>query len=214
MDIILLKVDEKVTWAELEGFTGCLGKAKRRGILAKKNDTDRINALLSRLLTLSELSKRTGMPMRKIAFEFGPHGKPYVRGGGIQYSLSHTRGAVCVGFSDGSEIGVDIERADRKVSPALYGRVLSDNERAAVKSDRDMIKCWVRKEAFLKRMGIGLASELRGVDTTVLPDTAVLNCGEFLIGASGDNAPDTVVGDITLDELLGRFVKLGAVKMK
>lgn len=207
MDIILLKVSENVKWIELEGFMGCLDKAKRQGVLTKKNDSDRINALLSRLLTLSELSERLGVPGRKIAFEFGPHGKPYVKGGGIQYSISHTKGAVCAGFSRFGEIGVDIERADRKVNSSLRGRVLSDNECVRVRSDREFIECWVKKEAFLKRTGIGLVGDLRGVDTTALPDTSALFCGEFLIGASGDNSANAAVCEIALNELLEKYVK-------
>lgn len=208
MDIILLKVDEKITWRELEGYTGCLDLSRRRGIAAKKNDTDKINALLSRLLVLSEISKRSGVPMNKIKFTFGTHGKPYPKDINLQYSLSHTKGAVCVGFSQNTEIGADIERSDRRVNPALYKRALSDEELAAVSTDRDFLKCWVMKEAFLKRLGLGITRDLRGINTTSLPDTAVIDRGSLLIGASGDNAPMAAVREISLDELLGRFTMI------
>jgi len=52
LDILLLQVDENLTWRELEGYMGCLSGARQRGIMKKKSDGDRINALLSRLLIL------------------------------------------------------------------------------------------------------------------------------------------------------------------
>lgn len=210
MDILLLKVDEKITWQELEGFLGCLDCVRRHGITAKKNDTDRINALLSRLLVLSEISKRTGIPMNKIGFTFGTHGKPYLKDISLQYSVSHTKGAICVGFSQNAEIGVDVECSTRRINPVLYKRALSGAELAAVNTDRDFLKCWVMKEAFLKRLGLGITKDLRGINTLSLPDTAVIDYGDLLIGASGDNASMSTVKEVSLNELLGNFTLINS----
>ena len=186
MDILLLKVSERLTWTELKGYMGCLSGSRQNGIQKKKSDSGKINALLSQLLVLSELSKRTDIPVRKISFEFGAHGKPYLKdGGGVQFSLSHTNGAICAAFSDNGEIGIDIERADRRINEAMYKRVLSGEELARLASNSDFLRFWVQKEAFLKRLGIGITRDLRGINTSELPDTAVLEHGSFYIGASG-----------------------------
>lgn len=206
MDIILLKVDEKLTWAELEGYMGCLSGARRRGIIKKKCEGDRINALLSQLLLLSELTKRTGLPMRKIKFEFGTHGKPYLKDGGVQFSLSHTGGAICAAFSDKEEIGVDIERKDRRVNEVMYKRVLSDEEAFHMTSNGDFLRFWVQKEAFLKRLGIGITRDLRGVNSLELPDTTAIDFGEYFIGASGKGAKDAAVRETALRDVLDRYV--------
>lgn len=216
MDLFVLCYSPEITWIELEGFLGCLTPARRRGILKKKQEPDRINALLSRLLILSEITRRTGIPQNKISFDFGNHGKPYLKNSGLQFSLSHTKGAICAAFSDISdkhgetagEIGIDIERRDRRVNPAVYDRVLAKNEKPLVKSPEDFIRCWVKKEAFLKRTGIGIVDDLRGIDTTILPDTTAFNYGELIIGASGKGALAVSVTTVTVDELLGRYVKL------
>ncbi len=68
MDIILLRYPENTSWLELEGFLGCLTPARRNGVLKKKTQSDRINTLLSRLLMLSEIEKRTGIKQSKIEY--------------------------------------------------------------------------------------------------------------------------------------------------
>lgn len=207
MDIILLRTSENLTWEEISGYLGCIDKARRAAVNRKANETDKINALLSRLLVLSEIKSRTGLPERKIRFTLGTYGKPYLKDSSLFFSLSHTRGAICAAFSEGEEIGIDVERRDRRVSEAMYKRVLSEEERFRATSDIDFIRFWVQKEAFLKRLGIGISRDLRGVNSPELPDTSVIDCGELLVGASGKGAPDAGVTEITLDELLDRFTK-------
>lgn len=206
MDILLLQVGENLTWRELEGYMGCLSGARQRGIMKNKSDGDRINALLSRLLILSELSRRTKLPLRKLKFELGTHGKPYLKAGGVQFSLSHTRGAICAAFSDKEEIGVDIERKDRRVNEAMYKRVLSDEEAFHLTSNGDFLRFWVQKEAFLKRLGIGITRDLRGVNSLELPDTTAIEHGSYFVGASGKGAFDAAVSEVSIKEMLSRYV--------
>lgn len=216
MDILILTYSESLTWKELEGFLGCLTPARQRGVMKKNGYFDRINTLLSRLLVLSEISRRTGIPDKKIRFDFGAHGKPYLRNSNLQFSLSHTKGAVCAAFSaieedaggEIGEIGIDVEDRSRRVSSAMYERSLSPEEQASVHSSEDFLRCWVKKEAFLKRMGTGIISDLKGLNTNILPDTASFDCGDYIIGASGKGALTAAVSTITLDELLNRYVKL------
>lgn len=219
MDILILNYSQSLSWKELEGYLGCLTPARRRGILKKQQEPDRINSLLSRLLVLSEITRRTGIPQNKIRFDFGSHGKPYLKDSGLQFSISHTSGAVCAAFSaipeNGEkidekigEIGIDIENRRRRVNPVIYKRALAEDEKPLIRTPEDFIRCWVKKEAFLKRTGIGIVCDLRGINTNILPDTAAFDCGELIIGASGKGALTASVTKITLEELLGRYTKL------
>ena len=110
-------------------------------------------------------------------------------------------------FSDweSGEVGVDIERRDRRVSERIRERILSENEKLLVSSTEDLLRLWVQKEAFLKRLGTGIADDLRGADTTLMQDTEALCCGEYLVGVSGRGAGAAQVKVITLDELLRQF---------
>lgn len=221
MDILILTYSQNLSWKEIEGYLGCLTPARRRGILKKKQEADRINALLSRLLVLSEITRRTGIPQNKISFDFGTHGKPYLKNSKLQFSLSHTNGAICAAFtaipddssessetSEIGEIGIDVENRHRRVNPVIYKRALAEDEKPLIRTPEDFVRCWVKKEAFLKRTGIGIVCDLKGINTNILPDTAAFDCGELIIGASGRGALTASVTKITLEELLGRYTKL------
>lgn len=205
LDIIVVYT-EGADFSVLEKYLGCVSKARKATVLKKAADEDKVQSLVAALLLRSELSKRLGIPHKKTVFEKGAHGKPYIRGGGAQFSVSHTRGAVCVAVSESDmEIGVDIERRDRRIIGKLKERTLSKNELAQLSSDEDFLRMWVQKEAFLKRTGIGLTTVIRGVDTTVLKDLAVYECGAYFVGVAGTTANEAQVRVLPLDELLAGF---------
>ena len=176
---------------------------RRDRIARKRSGSDKLLSLTAGLLISLEVTRRTGIPRESIRYVHGAFGKPYLDGSTLQFSLSHTKGAVCAVFSDGEsgEVGVDIERRDRRVSE----RILSENEKLLVSSTEDLLRLWVQKEAFLKRLGTGIADDLRGADTTLMQDTEALCCGEYLVGVSGRGAGAAQVKVITLDELLRQF---------
>lgn len=206
MEILLLKTGN-VSWSEISGFLGCLDFTRRKSVLKKANDSDKINSLLSKLLLLSEIEKRTGIPRKKLAFTLGAYGKPYLKNSNVFFSLSHTAGAIVAAFCDGEEIGADVERKNRPVNERMYPRVLSDEEQKTVKSSEDFLRLWVQKEAFLKRLGVGITRDMRTISPETLPDTAALDCGDFLVGISGKGAKEAAVTEIQLNDLLSRYIK-------
>lgn len=204
MDIILMKYPETMCFSDIEHYLKYLTIPRQNGILKKKNDSSKVNTLLSRLLLLWELEQRTGIVQSKIEFVRGIHGKPYLKDSSLQFSLSHTKGAVCVAFSDKGEIGIDVERAARRVRPDLYKNVLCQEELAALDSS-GFLHFWVQKEAFLKRLGLGITQDLRGVNTLILPNTVAVQCGEYYVGISAEETPITNITTISLPELLGKY---------
>ena len=206
MKILLLRTGN-VSWSEISGFLGCLDFTRRKSVLKKANDSDKINSLLSKLLLLSEIEKRTGIPRKKLAFTLGAYGKPYLKNSNVFFSLSHTAGAIVAAFCDGEEIGADVERKNRPVNERMYPRVLSDEEQKTVKSPEDFLRLWVQKEAFLKRLGVGITRDLRAISPETLPDTAALDCGDYLVGISGKGAKEAAVTEIQLNDLLSRYIK-------
>ena len=204
MDIIVIET-AGVQFSDVEKYLACVSKGRQASVMNKIADENRVLSLVAGLLVRSEISRRTGMPVEKIVFDKGPHGKPYVKGAKLWFSLSHTNGAVCAAFSEDGEIGVDIEHWDRKVSENVRSRILSENERALVKDAEDLIRIWVKKEAFLKRTGIGIATKLSGADTAILPDVSVFAAGEYFVGAAGKNAGQAEITVMSLSELLKRF---------
>lgn len=181
-----------IAFAEVEKFLPRVTESRRQSVLKKRDEAAKVESLMAEVLVLWGIRERTGMAPREVRFARGAHGKPYLVGSGLHFSLSHTKGAVCAAFSD-SEVGVDIERRDRRVSEAVIDRVLSERERPMCSGGEDFIKAWVCKEAFLKRLGVGITRDLRNVDTLMLPDTAAFVHGDYLIGASGSGAEQAVI---------------------
>lgn len=102
-------------------------------------------ALLYRIL------QTYGLPVGTVVF--GEYGKPAFREDCIFFSLSHADGAVAVSVAD-VPTGVDIERVDRRFSPRMPDKCLT--EREAENYDGDFIRLWCRKESIVKLTGEGL----------------------------------------------------------
>lgn len=207
MDIYLIKTND-IAFSQLTPYLDCVSFFRRAVIERRRDDAAKVNSLISELLILCEISRRTGIDREKLRFRSGPHGKPYIRnknGAWLEFSVSHTDGAVTAAFSGEGEIGIDIERPDRRVSDAMYNRVLCDEERVHVTSGADFIRAWVQKEAFLKRLGVGITRDLRGVNSLELPDTVAETFRGYFIGISGKGAADAQMIQLTCEELLGHF---------
>ena len=82
---------------------------------------------------------------------YNRYGKPYFPDHeDVQFNISHTRGAILVGFHD-QPIGVDIERI-RPVSERTMQRI------ADVKTEKEFFESWTRRESRGKWSGTGLGA--------------------------------------------------------
>ncbi|WP_051324868.1 4'-phosphopantetheinyl transferase family protein [Candidatus Solirubrobacter pratensis] len=102
------------------------------------------------------LGVRLGVAPRDVAFRHGPDGKPEVDGG-PRFNLSHAGAVALVALADGREVGIDVERTDRRSHAIL--RALTGNEREALGEEPDhlaLLRVWCRKEALAKATGGGL----------------------------------------------------------
>lgn len=201
MEVLIVTTDD-IDFAGAQEYLSQVSSLRRSRIMKKRSEEDKLLALTAGLLVSSELSRRSGIPRERLRYAHGAFGKPYLIGSELQFSLSHTRGAVCAVFSDAGEVGADIERRDRRVGERLYSRVLSDRERLLVNSGEDFIRLWVQKEAFLKRLGTGIADDLRGADTTLLRDTVVREFGGYFVGISGAGSEQAEIHAMTFRELV------------
>ena len=112
------------------------------------------------------LGRWLGREPGAIDFELSAHGRPLLRNGGAVFSLSHSADmALCAVTSEG-ELGVDIERRRSLEHRALGRRFFSASEADALEElpederEAAFFDCWVRKEAYIKAKGLGLALAL------------------------------------------------------
>ncbi len=71
----------------------------------------------------------------------------------------------------GLPVGIDVERERDRCSAELVDKVLGPRERAIVLAapepvrTREFLRCWTRKEAVLKAVGIGIVTVLSELET-------------------------------------------------
>jgi 4'-phosphopantetheinyl transferase len=112
------------------------------------------------------LGERLGVEPRAVAFVHNPHGKPHVAGE-LCFNLSHAGAVGLVALARGREVGIDVERTDRRSRAVM--RALTAAERAALGEPPDhveLLRVWCRKEALAKAIGGGLRWAPERFDTT------------------------------------------------
>ncbi len=93
-----------------------------------------------------------------------PQGKPTVEG--CFFNISHTDGIAVCAVSD-REVGIDIERFDRKLNESVIKKAFTPAEIQMVGDDRDkFIRLWTVKESVMKWYGLGLGLMPEYIDVT------------------------------------------------
>jgi 4'-phosphopantetheinyl transferase len=95
-----------------------------------------------------------------LRFEIGPHGKPHLAGGALQFNLSHSDGRAAIALSERA-VGVDIQQQRTGIGLArMAERYYAPTEAAWMRSAPDpeelgrrFSRLWSRKEACAKVTG-------------------------------------------------------------
>ena len=121
------------------------------------------------------VARRTGQPPEALAFDYGPHGKPFLRGAsGPAFNMSHSEGIGLIALDDEDReatpgaIGVDVELLRTLPdAPELAAANFEPEECETLiqlcepaRSQAFLIG-WTRKEACLKALGSGFSSPTR-----------------------------------------------------
>jgi 4'-phosphopantetheinyl transferase len=111
------------------------------------------------------LALYSGDSAADLSFSVAASGKPSLAAHSdtLSFNLTHAQGCALIAVSDGQQIGVDLEKADRQVKAlAIAQRYFAPTERQAIESapaaarGEVFFRYWVAKEAVLKGAGIGL----------------------------------------------------------
>jgi 4'-phosphopantetheinyl transferase len=123
-----------------------------------------------------------------LRFITGPHGKPALdRERGLSFNLSHSGALAVYAFARGPVVGIDVEVLDRNTHRdhlALAERVFAPEVARRMRTlaptarRREFLREWVRHEARLKCLGVGLA----GSDKLAEADSSELWVSELEIG--------------------------------
>lgn len=100
----------------------------------------------------------------QIDYCYGEHGKPDFAGGKFHFNLSHSGQYVCCALAE-EEVGIDIQRMHPLKNMRVAERFFSQEENDLLRvcgSERErqelFYRIWVRKEAYAKLTGAGIAA--------------------------------------------------------
>lgn len=138
---------------------------------------------------------------RRVPFQFGPQGKPFLPGA-PGFNLSHSGGWLALVLGDSAHLGIDIEAGAGLGDGAdLVPRVLHPQEAAAWHAAPDrrslFLRAWTRKEALLKAKGCGTLDEFPTIDTRLTDETPLLD------GVRLHPLPGPLVGAVAIPDGFG-----------
>ncbi|MFG2898977.1 4'-phosphopantetheinyl transferase family protein [Streptomyces zaomyceticus] len=163
-----------------------LDAEERRRWRALVREEDRARYLAAHGSLRRLLGHRLGIPADRVEFVRedcplcgGPHGRPAVRGGGVHFSLSHSGELVLIALAP-MPVGVDVEAHPEAGVSDLVADSLHPLERDEFARLPPEVRpaaftwCWVRKEAYLKGTGEGLAGGLERTYIGLGPEPAAV----------------------------------------
>jgi|GEM_PF-959810 Phosphopantetheinyl transferase len=128
-------------------------------------DRDRERFGIGRVKLRKLLAEYTGIPGAEIIFRYNTFGKPVIEGN-ITFNISHSEDIMVAAVAKCREVGIDVEKIKELNDPEGMARVaFTEEEKASFCSKPEELKkwhflrLWTRKEALLKAMGIGFASQ-------------------------------------------------------
>jgi len=157
--------------AELSGFEQLLSEDERARAARFLFPRDRQHFTAARAVLRSIVASYVNMAPNQLQFSVGPHGKPALATGfdasTLSFNVSHSRDVALYAISGGCDVGVDVEHvsADTDVDQ-MAERFFSPRELATFRllpseeKQYAFFTCWVRKEAYVKARGNGLAIPL------------------------------------------------------
>lgn len=110
------------------------------------------------------LGRYLRLPPIEVPIDTAPNGKPHLAASvasDLQFNLAHSGELALVAVTSSGEIGVDVERL-RPVDhwPEISSRYFHAEEAAiigdAAHTPANFFRCWTRKEAVLKAIGVGI----------------------------------------------------------
>lgn len=147
-------------------------------------DQDRNRFIAGRLLLRQILSRYLKAEPARIHLAYNQYGKPALKqapgSSPLYFNLSHSRDIALFAFSTDCEIGVDIEqiRAETRIRET-GSQVFSTSELESIftldpaEQRMAFFQYWVRKEAFIKALGVGFSLPLKQLEVHGAPDKPV-----------------------------------------
>lgn len=162
-----------------------LNKDEQQHAVRYHFERDRKRFIAARGLLRYVLSAYLNKAAEKIAFQYGPQGKPTVADTTVQFNVSHSNDRILIGVGYHHPLGVDVEHMTRTIEiDSIAARFFTAREARQIQAlggnaqRRAFFNVWTRKEALLKTMGSGLSLSLQACEVSVDDEavSTVLSC--------------------------------------
>ena len=163
--------------ASATNFDNALSPDERARAAGLALESPRQVFVASRAALRSMLGRYLDLSPNRVPIVTDPGGKPRLAGGDLRFNLAHSGNLTLIAVTRGCEIGVDVEFlrsvdrsheiAARNFHAAELAAVLAadDNENDNAELPAVFLRCWTRKEAVLKAVGVGLGYPLDAFET-------------------------------------------------
>jgi len=138
----------------------------------------RTEFIMTRSALRSLLAHYLGISPETVRFRYNEQGKPHLDGAAdLQFNVSHTDGLALMAFAQHRDVGVDVEKCPatsdvRKLAERFFS--LREREELGKLDGEELqaafLRCWTRKEAYIKASGEGLSLPLHQFDVSIAPD--------------------------------------------
>jgi 4'-phosphopantetheinyl transferase len=141
-------------------------------------DRDRDRYVVGRGLLRMLLGRVLGRSPAELEFAYTPHGKPFLANGcDVSFNVSHSGDYGLFAVARTRDLGIDLEElsstaAEERVAEHFFAPREVAALRALPREEQPQafLRCWTRKEAYVKARGDGLSLPLHDFEVTLAAD--------------------------------------------
>ena len=160
-------------------FDSALDARERARLRLMRRADARLHFSAGRWVARYVLARRLGCAESEVELTVGAHGRPSPVTGEVDFNLSHAGSFVVLALSE-TRVGVDVEVTNRATDwRSIAHRFFSAAETAAIEACAKteqraaFFRTWVRKEAFAKALGTGVATGFDRFDVSTGAEPAL-----------------------------------------
>lgn len=148
--------------AVFDRFLNEISESRRQKINRVASENDKRLSLGAAILlkrALGEYTKKTE--------SLGEHGKPYIEGCPLKYSISHSGRYAFLATAE-TEVGCDVQEMLPKDFGKISKRFFTEGENALINGENGMFyRLWCIKESYIKMLGTGLSKPLGSFEVKI-----------------------------------------------
>lgn len=191
-----------------------VSRERERKVLKYINLIDRKLSLYAALMARRGISLLINKQTSDLVFIQQPNRKPVLMSDKrVDFNISHTRNAILCAISLIGNVGVDIEKISLPNTDIMDYCFHNEEIEYVVAAEKErairFFEVWTRKEAYMKKLGLGISDALCGINTfstEIISQTHTWRQGEYVCTVCGDIANiQEEIEQISQEELYSFF---------